>query len=249
MDHFDHLELGGLDDLYLPKESTDVSAFGERAFDDDIFFHETGQEGVDPRKARKIEVARIAQANRDAASHEERELASRLRVTPIPNFDHPHTSSSHKSSCIGCAKGVVGFYEQNGSNIDFAMIDSRWPRFICKHLKASYRCIECDGVSLCLHGRERFRCPTCGNGMCHDPMHEKYRKFKPLRKNKCPGCKEAKMATLDIISKGGSSKRKYFSKIKRYSMKKRHLSMKRRHLSMKRRHLSMKRRHSSKKGN
>jgi hypothetical protein len=239
MNQFDHLDLGGLDDLYVPGASaaSATSAFGERAFDDDVFFDETGQEGVDPRKARKMEVVRIAQAKRDAASPEERELASRLRVTPIPNFDHPHTSSSHKSSCIGCARGVADFYQQNGSNIDFAMIDSRWPRFICKHLKASYRCIDCDGVSLCLHGRERFRCPTCGNGMCHDPMHEKYRKFKPLRKNKCPGCKEAKMEAMNV-SKGGDGS----IKIKRSSRK-------RKHSSKKRKHSSRKRKHSSKKGN
>ena len=235
MDHLDHLDLGGLDDLYVPGASA-TSAFGERAFDDDVFFDEIGQEGVDPRKARKMEIVRIAQAKRDAASPEERELASRLRVTPITNFDHPHTSSSHKSSCIGCARGVAGFYEQNGSNIDFAMIDSRWPRFICKHLKASYRCIDCDGVSLCLHGRERFRCPMCGSGMCHDPAHEKYRKFKPLRKNKCPGCKEAKMEAMNVSKGGGSRKRK-------------HSSMKIKRSSIKRRQFSKKRKHSSKKGN
>jgi hypothetical protein len=229
MDHFDHLDLGGLDNSYLPGASG-ASAFGERAFDDDVFFDEIGQEGVDLRKARKMEVARIAQANRDAASPEERDLATRLRVTQIPDFDHPHTSSSHKSSCIGCARGVADFYGQNGSTIDFAMIDSRWPRFICKHLKASYRCIDCDGVSLCLHGRERFRCPTCGNAMCHDPLHEKYRKFKPLRKNKCPGCKEAKMETMNASKGGGSIKRKHSLR------KRKHSSRKRKHSSRKRRH-------------
>ena len=205
--------LGNLDDLYDldSRGASAASAFGQRVFDEDGFFDDVADQkekrlGLDMRTARKIEVERIAQANRDAASPQEREIANMLRDTQIQNLHPTHKDSANKSSCIFCARGIASFYEQNGSNIYFAMIDSRWPRFICKHLKVSYRCSECDGVSLCLHGRERFRCPVCGNGMCHNPEHEKYRKFKPLRKNNCPGCKKVKSEAIGA-SQGGSTKK------------------------------------------
>ena len=211
-----------------------VTAFDGRAFgqgevfgDEEEAFGEGAGEGAafvgveDLRTARKNEVARIAQANRDAASPEQRELASRLRVAPIQELHHEHPSSSHAGSCIFCARALSDFYKKNGSTIDFAMIDSRWPRFICKHLKVTYRCIVCDGLSLCMHGKEKFRCPMCGNGMCRDPMHEIYRKKTLLRKSKCPGCKEAKKESTGIF-KGGSTKRKNYSKKRKYSIKKKY---------------------------
>ena len=244
-DLFDHLDLnlGNLDDL----DSAGASAFGDRAFDHDGFIDESGlhddsilvedsfvPEGLDPRIYRKAEVARIAQDNRDAASPEQRELANRLSVTLIQDLHTAHASSSHRGSCISCARILSDYYKQNGSNIYFAMIDSRWPRFICKHLKTSYRCLVCDGLSLCKHGKERFRCPMCGNAMCHDPTHVKYRRFKPLRKNKCPGCKAVKMNANSVSQGGGSIKRKYYLTKRKYTIKKRHSIKKRRRLSVKR---------------
>lgn len=217
-----------------------VTAFDGRAFGQGEVFGEEEEvlgegagEGAafvdveDLITARKNEVARIAQANRDAASPEQRELATRLRVAPIQDLHTAHPSSSHAGSCISCARTLADFYKQNGSIIDFAMIDSRWPRFICKHLKVSYRCVDCHGLSLCMHGKEKYRCPICGNGMCRDPTHEIYRKKTLLRKSNCPGCKEAKKK-LSGLFKGGSTKRKNYLKKRKYSIKKRKYSIKKR---------------------
>jgi len=251
-DIFDDSDLGSLYDF---DSGTGTSPFGQRVFDDeflyesglpesdlrnDVLIQDEGGEGgivLDPRRARIIETVRMAQANRDAAPLEKRELATKLRFTPIQHLDHTHGSRSNINSCMVCAMNVKAFYEQHGSDIDFAMVDSRWPKHICKHLKPSARCASCNGVSLCIHNRERFRCPTCGNAMCRDPAHEIYRKGKPLRKTACKGCKDAKGAKSVFEASGAGRAR--------HSMKKRKQSIKRRKCSMKRRKQSIKKRKQS----
>ena len=124
-----------------------------------------------------------------------------------------------------CAMNVKSFYEQHGSDIDFAMVDSRWPKHICKHLKPSARCAFCDGVSLCIHNKEKFRCPTCGNAMCRDPAHEIYRKGKALRKTACKGCKDAK-GTKSVFEAAGGGRVRHSMKKMKHSIKKRKHSIK-----------------------
>lgn len=247
----DDSDLGGLYDF-----DSGVGAFGERAFDDDGILDgsdlpendlrnvdfiqgEVIQMPLDPRRARIIETARIAQANRDAASLENRELATKLRITPIQNLDHAHSSRSNINSCMVCAINVKSFYEQHGSDIDFAMVDSRWPKHICKHLKPSARCAFCDGVSLCIHNKEKFRCPTCGNAMCRDPAHEIYRKGKALRKTACKGCKDAK-GTKSVFEAAGGGRFKHSMKKRKHSMKKKKQSIKKRKHSIKKKKHSIK---------
>jgi hypothetical protein len=250
-------DLGGLYDFDSGAGAFGERAFGQRAFDydddddrfldgsdlpeNDVFVQDDegiqGEMPLDPRDlriARKIETARIAQANRDAASLEKRKLAAKLRIEPIQHLDHVHSSRSNINSCMVCAMNVKAFYEQRGSDIDFAMVDSRWPIHICKHLKPNARCASCDGVSLCIHNKERFRCPTCGNAMCRDPAHEIYRKGKPLRKTACKGCKDAKGPKSVFEAAGGKGK-KHSMKRRKHSIKgKKKHSMKRRKHSIKR---------------
>jgi hypothetical protein len=245
-------DLGGLYDF---DSGVGALPFGQRAFDydddgfldgsdlpendlrNDVFIQDEGiQLPLDPRDlrtARRIETARIAQANRDAASLEKRKLATKLRIEPIQHLDHAHSSRSNMNSCMVCALNVKAFYEQHGSDIDFAMVDSRWPIHICKHLKPSARCASCDGVSLCIHNKERFRCPTCGNAMCRDPAHEIYRKGKALRKTACKGCKDAKGAKSVFEAAGGGSRARHSIKKKKHSLKKRKHSIKKRKHSIK----------------
>lgn len=252
-------DLGGLYDF---DSGVGALPFGQRAFDydddgfldgsdlpendlrNDVFIQDEGiQLPLDPRDlrtARRIETARIAQANRDAASLEKRKLATKLRIEPIQHLDHAHSSRSNMNSCMVCALNVKAFYEQHGSDIDFAMVDSRWPIHICKHLKPSARCASCDGVSLCIHNKERFRCPTCGNAMCRDPAHEIYRKGKALRKTACKGCKDAKGAKSVFESAGGGSRARHSIKKRKHSLKKRKHSIKKRKHSIKKRKHSIK---------
>ena len=241
--------VGAFDQRAFDQRAFDQRAFGQRAFDDDDdddggildgsglrnvdFIQGEGiQMPLDPRRARIIETARIAQANRDAASLENRELATKLRITPIQNLDHAHSSRSNINSCMVCAMNVKSFYEQHGSDIDFAMVDSRWPKHICKHLKPSARCAFCDGVSLCIHNKEKFRCPTCGNAMCRDPAHEIYRKGKALRKTACKGCKDAK-GTKSVFEAAGGGRVRHSMKKMKHSIKKRKHSIKKRKHSIK----------------
>lgn len=234
------------------EEVGEEAAFEEPSGQGAAFKEPSGQGAAfddieDSINARKNQVAQIAQANRDAASLEERELATRLRVTPIASVNHLHNRDKNKNNCIACAKSIANFYVQNGSNIDFAMIDSRWPTYICKHLIPRSRCSKCYGVSLCVHNVDKYRCPKCGNAMCRDPAHEVYRKNKPLRKSNCPGCKEAKKEVKGI-SKGGSTKRKYsLSKRKKYSMKNGYYALKSRKYFSKNRNYQLKKRFSKKK--
>ncbi len=193
---------------------SEATAFGPGVFDDGFDEITSGQAVLDPEEINpmkvKSETLRIAQANREAASPEQHALAMKLRSTPIQDF---HAHKSNKNNCIDCAKKLNDLYLQSGSNIDFAMVDSRWPKYICKHLKPDVRCSNCYGISLCMHNKERFRCTICGNSICHDPTHEIYRKIKPLRKSNCPGCKEKNIQKKGV-SKGGSTKKKQSKKRK-----------------------------------
>jgi hypothetical protein len=119
------------------------SAFWQTAtFDQQAPAFGQGAAFDDSREARKRRVSQAAQANRNAASPEQHELAIKLRSFPIPPIDHKHISSQSRNNCRKCANIINDLYQQHGSTIDFAMIDPRWPYFICKHLKSSFICKE-----------------------------------------------------------------------------------------------------------
>jgi hypothetical protein len=183
---------------------------------------------------KRIETSRMAQANRDAASDEQRAVATQLRAAPLPS---PHTSHKSKgnASCMECANTLNKLYIQNGSTIDFAMIDYRWPVNICRHLKPEARCILCYGISMCKHNRDKFRCVKCmGAAYCRDPTHRNRGKNgAALRKTACKDCiaEKSLIGSIFVSEKGNGAeaqggakrliKRKHSTKRRRSVKKKR----------------------------
>jgi hypothetical protein len=183
---------------------------------------------------KRIETSRMAQANRDAASDEQCAVATQLRAAPLPS---PHTSHKSKgsASCMECANTLNKLYIQNGSTIDFAMIDYRWPSNICRHLKPEARCILCYGVSMCKHNRDKFRCVKCmGAAYCRDPTHRNRGKNgAALRKTACKDCiaEKSLIGSVFVSEKGNGAeaqggtkrliKRKHSTKRRRSVKKKR----------------------------
>ena len=238
--------------VFANESEDDEEAFAQAAFSQPgPAFSQPGPAFVQPGPAfaeadfgsispavKKFETLRMAQANRDAASHEQRALATQLREAPSPS---PHVSHKSKgnASCMECANTLNKLYTiQNGSTIDFAMIDHRWPANICRHVKPEARCILCYGVSLCKHNRDKFRCVQCmGSAYCRDPTHKNRGKNgAALRKTACKDCISEKslIGSVFVFEKGNGAEAQ--GGTKRFIKKRKHSTKRKR--SVKRRRLT-----------